>query len=218
MQIFDLKAGNSLQRPTQAELQSPLMSFFTFKYQQSNQTGQALHQTYQRQLLLQTDEEEKENGQDFAVEYWTLPVKKNQVLARFTNLADKFDSKDSKTRFIDVHSFAQKLLQDANKGKPTGISSVKIEEVSLSGNMPETEVVAHHQQFRWRGDGDDKMLAQLAYKPTADKEESIALEPQQIRQFRITYIPNTAKLTQSPRSAPIVANQRSKNRTQRIKL
>lgn len=140
MQIFDTASGASKQRQQQVNLQAPLQYFYSFSFTESPTKAQ----NYLAQLEV-VDETGSRNDPFLAIESWTFPVKKNQIIARFANLADRFDFKGLQTRYVNVHSFAQMLLADANKGKAPGVSSVKIEEISLSGNMPVGEVLEHHR-------------------------------------------------------------------------
>ena len=107
------------------------------------------------------------------------------MLIRFSNLADRFDAQGQQTRFFDILTFAQKFILDANSGKAPEITSVKIEELSLSGNMWWSEVAEHHLQYKWRGEDDHTYLFPMR---VVDTETQIALEPQRIRQFRFTYV------------------------------
>lgn len=151
------------------------MGFYTFNYGASNLQVRE-PQDYVRQLIV-TDDGVGTQDKNFAVEFWTLPVAKNEILVRFTNLADRFDRDGARTRYINVQRFAQLMLQDANKGKPSGVASVKIEELSLSGNMAVDERRSHHEQYRWKGEDDAILLSQAINQPALDRAESIALPP-----------------------------------------
>ena len=75
-------------------------------------------------------------------------------MVRFENLQDLFDKKDTNTKSqIDVKKFATQFYSDANDGAtPT---TVKIEEVSLSGNQPQSELIKN--KFHWIGEDDAEM-------------------------------------------------------------
>jgi hypothetical protein len=61
--------------------------------------------------------------------YRLLPFAKNQVMVRFENLADRFDSHSNETTYLDLNEFASNLYSSVNgDNKPQGIV---IEEVSL---------------------------------------------------------------------------------------
>lgn len=56
------------------------------------------------------------------VTYRIFPLGKNKVLVRFTNLADRFDSKVKDVEYMDVEKFAKELYASANAGRnATGI-------------------------------------------------------------------------------------------------
>lgn len=56
------------------------------------------------------------------VTYRIFPLGKNKVLVRFTNLADRFDSKVKDVEYMDVEKFAKELYASANGGRnATGI-------------------------------------------------------------------------------------------------
>ena len=56
------------------------------------------------------------------VTYRIFPLAKNKVLVRFTNLADRFDSKVKDVEYMDVEKFAKELYASANGGRnATGI-------------------------------------------------------------------------------------------------
>lgn len=79
--------------------------------------GQNLAQTETNMTKVQTDNQ---------MVYKAFPVKRNQILARFENIADKFDSKTAYVnRLIDVKQFAQEFYAEANQID-------KIDKLSLS--------------------------------------------------------------------------------------
>jgi len=56
------------------------------------------------------------------VTYRIFPLGKNKVLVRFTNLADRFDSKVKDVEYMNVEKFAKELYASANGGmNATGI-------------------------------------------------------------------------------------------------
>jgi len=47
--------------------------------------------------------------------YKAFPIKRNQILVRFENIADKFDSKTAYVnRLIDIKQFAKEFYAEAN--------------------------------------------------------------------------------------------------------
>jgi hypothetical protein len=58
---------------------------------------------HQGQNLVQTEANLTKVQNDNQMVYKAFPIKKNQILVRFENMADKFDSKTAYvSRFIDV--------------------------------------------------------------------------------------------------------------------
>lgn len=75
-----------------------------------------------------------------------------------------------------------------------------IQEVSLSGNMPEEEVIARRESMKWKGQDDELIKEKLekdpslkaVYKTThaEDLMSEITLVPQAIRAFVLSYNPS----------------------------
>jgi hypothetical protein len=61
--------------------------------------------------------------------YRLLPFAKNQVMVRFENLADRFDSHSNETSFINLNEFASNLYESVNGDNKS--QGIVIEEVSL---------------------------------------------------------------------------------------
>jgi len=108
------------------------------------------------------------------------PLERNKILARFENLADRFDT-DAKAEFVDLNQFAKTFFYDANKNTQYDLSHVEYTEVSLSNNQPLKDI----KNFEWRGVDDDTFKG--GPSPTPDNGTKIALDPQAIRQFTFHY-------------------------------
>jgi len=46
--------------------------------------------------------------------YRMIPIAKNQVMVRFENLADRFDSHTKDTSYVNLTEFASNLYKDVN--------------------------------------------------------------------------------------------------------
>lgn len=127
--------------------------------------------------------------------YRAFPLKKNQILVRIENNADKFDTRTAYLkREIDIKSFARDFYAEATQmGSADKLSLSKlpathIQEVTLSGTMP-----AKDSSYRWRGDDDKLMLEEAVNKKPNEKGEAKAFLPQSIRSFIITYLTSESK-------------------------
>ena len=56
----------------------------------------------------------------------------NEIMLRLSNLQDNFD-KNAENCFIDLHSYAQQIYQEANPNTKQPIPKFKIEEMTLTG-------------------------------------------------------------------------------------
>lgn len=115
--------------------------------------------------------------------YHAFPLGRNRILARFTNLADKFDQSLAEHKSeIDINKWAVEFYNEANPGLPPvaeGALKMTVEEVSLSNNQLESEL--EKNRFRWVGI-DDPMASQHRMEvPVAEGPHSKALEHQRIR-------------------------------------
>jgi hypothetical protein len=99
-------------------------------------------------------------------------------------LADKFDTRSALAiKYFNVRSFAQQFYQQANDGAiPKWLT---IDEMSLSGNQLMSEL--RKKESKWKGDDDSKMLNQPINSNPKDHGDEIALQPQRIRTFVISY-------------------------------
>jgi len=116
--------------------------------------------------------------------YRLIPYGKNQVLARFENLADRFDSHSSNTSYFNLQKFANRLYKDVNGAMA---SSIEIDELSLSGNMKEEDRQARELVHTWLGQDDGTQLPFNNRPSDIEGFKGVAMEPQRIRTFLISF-------------------------------
>lgn len=112
--------------------------------------------------------------------YKLFPLEKNKVLARFENLADRFDP-GSTIGYVDVQEFAMSLYKEANPSSQRNIVP-RISEVGISHAANKLS----GKNFRWTG-ADDKSINLKNREHPKDTAAGVALEPQRIRTFEISY-------------------------------
>jgi len=118
--------------------------------------------------------------------YRAFPIKRNQILVRFENIADKFDSKTAYvSRLIDVRQFAKEFYAEANSLSNASLS--KVPEITYAELDLNGVNVKSDDEFRWKGDDDKMALVELVNKRIDDKGDTKAFIPQSIRSFKITY-------------------------------
>ena len=174
MQIFNQEKGKSLQRVQQIKLQDPLQYFFIFDFKEGNQEKR-LTQNHQSLVNLK-----KDNFLEQGI-YKLFPVAKDQVTLRIENLADRFD-KSSEVSFLNVDKLAKDLYFEVN-GKQA--DSVQIEEVSVQGTLLEKDRLKN--TFKWTGVDDGTQLEFSKRPDDQDGFKGVAMEPQRIRNFKLTY-------------------------------
>ena len=174
MQIFNQEKGKSLQRVQQIKLQDPLQYFFIFDFKEGNQEKR-LTQNHQSLVNLK-----KDNFLEQGI-YKLFPVAKDQVILRIENLADRFD-KSSEVSFLNVDKLAKDLYFEVN-GKQA--DSVQIEEVSVQGTLLEKDRLKN--TFKWTGVDDGTQLEFSKRPDDQDGFKGVAMEPQRIRNFKLTY-------------------------------
>jgi hypothetical protein len=120
--------------------------------------------------------------------YRLLPFAKDQIMVRFENLADRFDAQSNVTSYLNLNKFAESLYSDVNDCTP---QSVLIEEITLSGNQLLSDLNKSYPKWEATEDGSTLPFS----KAPTDKNgfEGIALEPQRLRSFIISY--NGAEMT-----------------------
>ena len=122
LQIFNFKEGKSLQRSEQLYTSMPVQQYYSFNYTNLETQKPKKESQYTNLIELTTSPE---------VTYRIFPLDKNKVLVRFTNLADRFDSKVKDVEYIDVQRFAEELYASANERGING-TRIKITEQGIS--------------------------------------------------------------------------------------
>lgn len=124
----------------------------------------------------------KDAGVVDTVKVLPIPKSKNHIHLRLQNMADLYDS-NAKTYQVSVSAIAAALWRQANQLKPVDFSSIKITEMSLSGNMDIKEMRA--RKIHWITRDDAKLAASsVNYEFCPDH---VQVEPQRIRVFSIEY-------------------------------
>lgn len=147
----------------------------------------------------------KELGKGFTDQfsYRMFPLAKNELLVRFENLADAFDTVNMKSlsqldlaQSVNLNAFADDLYMEVNGNMPT---SVEIVETDLQG------VHSLRKNFKWQAieKGTESLaeaLKQQVKSPPADSKKDfseIYIGPQSLRTFRIKYkSPEQKSMTQ----------------------
>ena len=101
--------------------------------------------------------------------YKLFPLAKNKVLARFENLADRFDPGISSVEYIDVREFAANIYKEANP-------SAKQLSPTITETRIDTSKNNDGKTFRWRGSDDQNITLKYREHPK-DSASGIALEP-----------------------------------------
>lgn len=128
------------------------------------------------------------------------PQAKNQIVLRLENLADTFDDRGARTHYINLQKYARDLYMDVNNGVPP--TFMVITETSLSANQPLTQIMA--EKFSWRGIGDAQNLNSFVQSPV-DRGglRGVALEPQRIRSFTVTFNQETEQPSTKAGRSPL---------------
>ena len=121
------------------------------------------------------------NSFDGELKVHLFPEAKNQILVRIENLADLFDGKPESTPYFNLGQYANQLYALANDGASP--SNIKITERTLGNNQDFSEWKA--QRFHWMS---DPVATDPAYEwPEDIDDQSVALQPQRIRLFRVLF-------------------------------
>lgn len=113
-----------------------------------------------------------------------FPVKRNAIIARLENIGDNLDlngQPETSGFVVNMIDVAQKAYQDAN-GDLSDLSYVDIQELSLSGNQPYSEMWS--KKIKWQTVDDQAGKLEIALE---DNYYGISLPKQRIRVFRIEY-------------------------------
>lgn len=133
--------------------------------------------------LVQTETNMTKVATDNQMIYKAFPLKRNQILVRFENIADKFDSKTAYVnRLLDIKQFAKEFYAEANYMSATDklsmsrIPAISYEEVNLNGITTKEK-----DEYKWKGDDDKIALAEQVNKKVEDRGDTKAFVPQSIR-------------------------------------
>ena len=172
----DLTSQNSAQRATQLRTDEPLQFFYASDFTQNklSATFETNSHSAMHSQLTQFDGDLK---------LLSFPEARNQVILRLENLADLFDGAPSATPMFDVHAYALALFKSANSGAAP--ANMEITERTLSNNQDFATMQAN--KFKWTSA--DPAESRLAQDYPKDDGDSIALQPQRIRVFRVVYTP-----------------------------
>ena len=198
LQIFNLERDISYQRALQNDIDQPLQLIF------SRLDG--------KEVMLSKDE--KPVSEEPRVAHWkesisdqhnyTLygktvlwPWGRNKIMVRLENIADMFDMWTAAEYSVDMQKFAEGFWNMANPSATWDSSkqSVVIEEMDLTLNMLQKEVIS--KKRKWKGQDDDLIEERIKASPELkaiyernqldDPITAITMKPQDIRTFLITY-------------------------------
>ncbi len=117
----------------------------------------------------------------------TIPVKRNELLIRFENLADLFDYPSGNiidtNVYVDVRAYAEDLFAQANYQNHL-LNYVNIRETGSSG----IEFVENIRNLKRTFKVENDQYAPVSL-PSDKPGYNIALPAQAIRVFHITYVP-----------------------------
>jgi len=174
VQIFDTTKASSLQRRTQLVVDEPIQYFFTTSFTESDAqciscvANNALHESMKTQT----------NGFAGDLKIHLFPEAKNQILVRLDNLADLFDGTPQETPYFNLEAYVGKLYALSNGGaKPT---SVTLTERTLGNNQDFSEW--QKLKYQWKSESESN-----GADWPEDKEDEVALQPQRIRLYRVTF-------------------------------
>lgn len=181
LHMFEMDRGVSFQRQQQLKIQKRPEYFFAFNFDidpqlaQGNETFGPTKGTFD---ILQT------NFTELSSTFRLFPVNKNQVLVRFENLADHFDTRENQTKQnpgsyqINVEKFGKDLYESVNRVQP---KSFKIVEMDVQGVHPKTA------KFMWRGAGMPQASVEGQKTNQIEDFKNIQLYTQSFKTFQITY-------------------------------
>jgi hypothetical protein len=127
VQYYQQAKRDSYQRLVQTKIDAPLQYFFSFNVTTAEATEEA---------GLRAEESES------PVRIQSLPKKKNQLMIRVENLSD------DEAQTVNLTDFVQAMYTKANPMAPK--ATVNFTEMSLSGNMPLTEML--QRKIHWKTD------------------------------------------------------------------
>lgn len=176
MQIFDWTKGGSKQRDVQINLQQPLQYTFAFDFSQDAGATKQVSSV----------KANNEKAISFLLQQGHIrlvPLGKNQIIMRLENLADSFDGDSGRPNYVNIQKYARELYLEINNKAP---ASIDIVETSLSSNAPLEQV--NLEKWQWQAIEDPNSAYQFV-QPPIDRGglRGVALEPQRIRAFTITF-------------------------------
>jgi len=161
MHIFDFQRGKSKQREQQIRTNQPIHYLFSFdQIAEANDTVKAgLSQANKNWMAQFQQENALVNGgtKDLpGVAVQVFPQGKQEVLVRFENLLDKYDTTNSETKYINLVEFAKDLWLQANpaplQSNPTDANTTSlsspeptITETTLTGVQPIEDMAKRKQ-------------------------------------------------------------------------
>lgn len=107
MQIFDFVAANSKQREQQILIDQPLQYYYSFDFNQTTIYTSANASHYKSFVNGFSNFGNSSQDLTSQLTYQVFPLKKNKIMVRFENLADRFDVKSNLTEFLNIRKFAQ---------------------------------------------------------------------------------------------------------------
>ncbi|CDW79296.1 glycosyl hydrolases family 38 protein [Stylonychia lemnae] len=184
VQLFNRREEKSLQRLHQVHQDDPLQYFFNFDHSLETR----LDVSDIQHIRLPNSTELQSLGLPETGKIVMLYKDHMRVIIRIENIADNFDLLDAvqNVTYFNLEQYAHLLYKLANQGQDIGKKEfVNIHEVTLTLNQPQDQMIKN--KFVWKTVDDsiinDKKLA-------LDKgNQAIALEPQRIRSFIISYGP-----------------------------
>lgn len=191
----DLSTQTSVQRKVQLLDDEPLQFFYTSDFKQK-----ALDESVNAAAHFDSLGALASQFSDFKgdLKLQQFPEERNQVLIRLENLSDLFDGTPTETPTFDLMAYAKSLYSSANGG--ASFESATITERTLSNNQDMKTMLDN--KFKWKSaDAPNAKMAQPY--PVDPSATVVALQPQRIRLFRISYNASTAEAA-APTAAEIL--------------
>jgi len=196
LNIFDLDHEESSQRELQNAIDMPLSMFF-FDVEKTNPTQEnEINEIDSNEIfdLKEAFTGDYDDHEKFGRAV-LFPFNRNKIMARFENIADKFDMYAPSLK-VDMEKFAEIFWMSSNPDKKMDMK-FKITEHDLTVNMYEKEVEWMRKKVHWKGTDDEEIANRLSNDPEmrevyerdhlADSLKEITLVPQDIRTFVIYY-------------------------------
>lgn len=185
--IYNITKNASKQRLVQLATDQPPQLYFAMNYTQKNITVEKRELT---NLLSQ------ENLPFLKV--ITFPLAHNSILIRIENIYDVFDG-EYPVYHVDVMRVALNFFERVNS-KLSARPFIEIVETDITNNMSVEEAEKVRASKKWKAEDDEEIALKLSQDPKlrdiyeGPKDDvsrgtyaGVALQPQRIRTFRITY-------------------------------